>query len=50
MTHTELKEKVLQGGKQAIQKLIEKKRKENGFLVISQHGKVIRIPAKDIKP
>ena len=48
MTHTEIKDKVLQGGKLAIERLLEKKRRENSFIVVSENGKVVRINANDI--
>lgn len=49
MTHTEIKDKVLQGGKLAIERLIERKRKDNAFIVVSEKGKVVKVNAKDIK-
>ena len=49
MKHSELREKVLQGGQKAIQKLLEKKRKDNSYVVVAKNGKVLQIPAKDIK-
>lgn len=49
MTQTEIKDKVLKGGKLAIERLLDKKRKDNSFVVISQKGKVVRLNANDIK-
>lgn len=49
MTNIEIKEAVLKGGKIAIQRLIERERKENGYIVVSIKGKVIKLNAKDIK-
>ncbi len=50
MTSNEIMEKFLQGGKLAIERLIEKKRKEDGYIVIGREGKVIKLRARDIKP
>ena len=49
MTHTEIRDKVIQGGKLAIERLIERKRKDNAFIVVSEKGKVVKVNAKDIK-
>lgn len=49
MTNNEIKEAVLKGGKLAIEQLIERERKENGYIVISKEGKVVKVNAKDIK-
>ena len=48
MTNTEIKNKVLQGTQLAINNLIERKRKEDGYLVVSQNGKVVKLRARDI--
>lgn len=51
MTHHELREKILKGGEIAIQRLIERKRREDSYLVVSDgNGKVIKLWARDIKP
>lgn len=39
----------LQGTRLAVSRLIERKKKENGYLVISQNGKVVKVKASDIK-
>lgn len=49
MTQTEIKDKFLKGGKLAIERLLEKKCKDNSFVVISDKGKVIRIDARTLK-
>jgi hypothetical protein len=49
MKETDIKIKVLEGGKLAVDRLLEQKRKENSFVVVSKNGKVVRVNAKDIK-
>jgi hypothetical protein len=49
MTQTEIKDKVLKGGKIAIERLLDRKRKDNSDVVISEKGKVVRLNAKDLK-
>jgi uncharacterized surface anchored protein len=49
MTNKEVRDKFIQGGKLAIEKLIERKKKDNSFLVVSQDGKVTKINANEIK-
>jgi hypothetical protein len=49
MTPTEIKEKVLKGGKLAIERLLERKRRDNSYVVVSENGKVVRLYAKDMK-
>ena len=49
MTQTDIKEKVLKGGKLAIERLLERKRKDNSFVVISENGKVVKVEAKTLK-
>ncbi|MEX6687650.1 hypothetical protein QTN47_09115 [Danxiaibacter flavus] len=49
MTKTEIKEKILKGGQLAIDRLLEKKRKDDAVVVISEKGKVVRVPAKELK-
>ncbi len=46
MKTTEIKNKILEGGKLAIKKLVDRKKKENSYLVVSDKGKVIKVPAK----
>ncbi|QQS37592.1 MAG: hypothetical protein IPM56_06460 [Ignavibacteriales bacterium] len=48
MNSDELREKVYQGVKLAIDKLIEERAKEDGYLVISRDDKIIRVPAKEL--
>lgn len=49
MTYDEIKDKVLKGGKLAIERLTDRKRRDNACLVVSQNGKVVKLNAKDIK-
>ena len=49
MTQTEIRDKFLKGGKIAIERLLEKKRKDNAFVVISDKGKVVRVAATTLK-
>ncbi len=49
MTQTDIKDKVLKGGKLAIERLLDRKRKDNSFVVVSDKGKVVRLNAKDLK-
>ena len=42
-------DKITEGVKLSIQRLIERTRKEDGELVISENGKVVRVKARDIK-
>lgn len=41
--------KILQGIELAFQRLVEKKSKENGELIFSKDGQIIRIKAKEIQ-
>lgn len=45
----ELSDKITLGVNIAIQRLIERTKKEDGELVVSNNGKVVRIKARDIK-
>jgi hypothetical protein len=49
MKTVEIKNKILEGGRLAIKKLVDRKRKENSYLIVSDHGKVVRVQAIDIK-
>ena len=40
--------KILKGAQLAIDELIEERKKEDSYLVISENGKVIRKPAREI--
>ena len=50
MTPTEIRDKVLAGTQLAIQRLLERKKRETGYVVVSQDGKVVRVLAADILP
>lgn len=43
-----MKEKILEGGKLAIKRLIERKRKDDAYLVLSHHGKVVKLKANEL--
>ena len=43
-------DKITAGVKLSIERLIERTKKEDGELVISKNGKVVRVKARDIKP
>ena len=45
----QLVDKITEGVKLAIQRLIERTKKEDGYLVISRDGKVVRVKARDLK-
>lgn len=45
----ELSDKITLGVSLAMQRLVEQTKKENGELVVSKNGKVIRIKARDLK-
>ena len=49
MTQNDIKDKVLKGGKLAIDRLIEKKRRDKSFIVISENGQVVKIDANTLK-
>src|SRR5215204_392535 len=49
MSNQELREKILEGSKLALKRLIEKKEKDDGYLVFSENEKVVKIKAKDMQ-
>jgi hypothetical protein len=49
MKDAEIRDKVLKGSKLAIQRLLDRKKRDNAYVVVSQDGKVIRVAAKDLK-
>ena len=49
MTNTDIKDKILKGGKLAIDRLIEKKRRDKSFIVVSENGKVVKVDANTLK-
>lgn len=49
MKTVDIKNKILEGGKLAIKKLVDRKKKENSYLIVSDHGKVVRIQATELK-
>ena len=44
-----LKEKFIRGANLAVERLIERTKKEDGYLVFSKDGKIVRIKARDLK-
>jgi len=48
MNQNEIKDKVLKGGKLAIERLLERKRRDNSFVLISENGKVVKADAKTL--
>ena len=44
----ELGDKIFQGIKAAIDKLIVARAKDNGYLIVSKDGKIVKIPAKEL--
>ena len=49
MTQAEIKEKVLKGGKLAVERLLARKRIDNAYVVVSVNGKVVKLYAKDLQ-
>ncbi len=47
MTNAEMKDRILEGGKLAIKRLIDRKRKDDAYLVFSQNGKVVKLKANE---
>jgi len=45
---TTLRTRILKGIELAFQRLLEKKSKENGELIYSKNGKIVRIKAKEL--
>lgn len=45
----QLVNKITAGVKLAIQRLIERTKKEDGELVVSRNGKIVRVKARDLK-
>ena len=47
--HDEFSAKIMEGLKLSYQRLVEKTKKENGFLIFSINGKIVEVQAKDLK-
>ena len=45
----ELREKILKGIRIAVNKLISTSKENDGYLVLSQNGRVIKVKAREIK-
>ena len=43
-------EKILAGTQLAIKRLLEQKRKDDSYVVVSENGQVVKLWARDIKP
>lgn len=48
MQASEIRNKIIEGNKLALKRLIEKKKKENSYLLISNKGKVEKVYARNI--
>jgi predicted ABC-type ATPase len=48
-TAVTLREKILKGTQISFQRLLERTEKEDGYLVISKDGKIVRVKARDLK-
>lgn len=44
----EIRKKILSGVRTAIRKLIEERAKENGVLIVSENGKIVKVSAKKL--
>jgi hypothetical protein len=42
MSTKELRAKLIEGSRLAMQELVKRKQKENGFLIVSENGKVVK--------
>jgi len=49
MKTADIKSKILEGSKLAVKRLVDKKKRENSYLIISDNGKVIKVNASEIK-
>ena len=43
-----IRNKIIEGNKAALRKLIERKKKEDSFLLFSEKGTIVEVRAKDI--
>lgn len=48
-TYIQSEQKITEGLKKSFAKLVAQKKKENGVLVFSEMGKIIKVKAKDIR-
>ena len=48
INNDELREKIFNGVKAAIDKLISERAKNNEYLIVSRDGKIVKIPAKEL--
>lgn len=44
-----MEQKLMRGTRLAIKKLIEERKKEDGYLYFSKRGKVVKVRARDLK-
>ena len=47
--YSELRDKLIAGTKLAFERLVEKAKKEDDYLVFSENGKVIKVKARSLK-
>lgn len=47
--YSELRDKLIAGTKLAFDRLVEKAKKEDDYLVFSENGKVIKVKARSLK-
>jgi len=46
--YIEIRNKIIEGSRIAVKKLIEERKKTNGDLVVMVKGKITHVPAKDL--
>lgn len=49
INRVELRNKIYKGVKLAIDRLIEERAKNDDYLIISRNGKIVKVPAKELK-
>ena len=49
MTPEEIQQKIIEGTKRAQEKLIQQRKKEDGYLILSKDGKPDKVRARKIK-
>ena len=48
LNYIEVRNKIIEGSRLAVKKLIQERKKTNGDLVIMVKGKITHVPAKDL--
>ena len=46
---TELREKIINGIRSALEKLVTSSAKNDDYLIISKDGKIVKVPAKELQ-